>query len=226
MKILTSDEIELQKYHTIKGGIVGAVGGLAVSGLMFRFLPRRYPKFNLKTMPWSVKTALFIMPPTVLTVICAEESSNKFDAMMYSSDYRSDRLLEEHKEWAQKSIKEKIISSLSNNKYKIITGIWAASLYASWEIINRDKIMTTTQKAVQARMYAQFITVVLLLASVALSQYESKLQPNKFKLLEQNRWENALKAAAEEEEEMQRQKTRSALNSNEERKKAKIFKYD
>ena len=59
--------------------------------------------------------------------------------------------------------------------------------------------MTGAQKAVQARMYAQFITVVLLLASLGLTAYEKKLEPNKAKKLEDQRWEKALQIAAEEE---------------------------
>lgn len=84
MKLLTKEEIEAHRSHTLSGGIQGCVAGLAVSALMFKFLPRRYPSFNPARMTWSIKTALFITPPTLLTAICAEEASNNFDATMYS----------------------------------------------------------------------------------------------------------------------------------------------
>ena len=83
--------------------------------------------------------------------------------------------------------------------------------------------MTKAQKIVQARMYAQFITVGLLLASVGLSMYENKLHPNKQKVNEMRRWENALKVA-EEEERREKEGRRTGYVSNEERISSKIFK--
>ncbi|KAG0671752.1 Replication factor C, subunit RFC4 [Maudiozyma exigua] len=222
MKILTSEEINAHSAYTLKGGALGAVIGLAGSAALFKLLPRRFPGFKPSQMTWSVKTALFITPPTLFTAICAEEASNRFDALKYSGSYMSDEALERQAAWEKLSKKEQMVETLNNNKYKIITGLWAASLYASWEIINRDKIMNATQKAVQARMYAQFITVILLLCSVGLSTYEKKLNPDKAKHLESQRWANALKAAAEQEKMADAQTT----FSNEERRDAKIFKYD
>lgn len=222
MKILTSKEINEHSAYTLKGGAMGAVIGLTGSALLFRYLPRRFPAFKPSQMTWSVKTAIFITPPTLFTAICAEEASNRFDALKYSGSYQTEEAAERQAAWDKLSTKEKTVESLSTHKYKIITGIWAASLYTAWEIINRDKVMNTTQKAVQARMYAQFITVILLLGSVALSSYEKKLNPDKDKKLEAKRWEQALKAA-EEHEKMDKAAT---TFSNRERKDAKIFKYD
>lgn len=222
MKILTSQEINDHSAYTLKGGLLGCTAGLATSALLFRFMPRRFPSFKPSQMTWSVKTAIFITPPTLLAAICAEEASNKFDANKYSGTWQDEEAQEKIAAWNKLSTTEKTVETLSNNKYKIITGIWATTLYAAWEIVNRDKIMNATQKAVQARMYAQFITVVLLLASVGLSTYEKKLNPNKDKKIESQRWENALKIAAEQEKVEKAQQT---VFSNEERRDAKIFKY-
>lgn len=224
MKLLTKEEIEAHRSHTLSGGIQGCVAGLAVSALMFKFLPRRYPSFNPARMTWSIKTALFITPPTLLTAICAEEASNNFDATMYSSGSSSKDAIEEHQRWKNLPLKDKLVEGLSNNKYKIITGAWAASLYGAWVLVDRDPIMTTAQKAVQARMYAQFITVALLLASVGLSMYEAKLHPDKKKQGEKRRWEKALQYAEQEEREEAEAKARGFV-SNEDRVNAKIYKY-
>lgn len=225
MKILTAEEIEAHRYHTLSGGLKGLAAGVILSGAIFKFLPMRYPKFNPKTMTYSIKTALFITPPTFLTAICAEEASTKFDEVMYSSGAESSQALEEHKRWKNLSLKDKMVEGLSNNKYKIITGAWAASLYGSWVLVNKDPIMTKTQKAVQARMYAQFITVLLLLASMGLSMYEQKLHPNKQKINEQRRWDNLLHEA-EIEEEHEKDRKRTGFATNQDRVNAKIFKYE
>ncbi|CAI4052155.1 hypothetical protein SUVZ_14G3370 [Saccharomyces uvarum] len=223
MKILTQDEIEAHSSHTLKGGIEGALAGFAISAVIFKVLPRRYPKFKPSTLTWSIKTALWITPPTVLTAIRAEQASNSFDATMYGSGTSSEDALDEHRRWKGLSTKDKFVEGLSTNKYKIITGAWAASLYGSWVLVNRDHIMTRAQKIVQARMYAQFITVGLLLASVGLSMYENKLHPNRQKVNEMRRWENALKVA-EEEEKLEKEGRRAGFVSNEERISSKIFK--
>lgn len=225
MKILTPEEIDAHKSHTLAGGLKGALAGLIISGAIFKFAPMRYPKFNPKTMTYSIKTALFITPPTLLTAICAEEASNKFDELMYSSGPESQQALEEHKRWKNLPFKQKFVEGLSENKYKIITGLWAASLYGSWVVVNKDKIMTTTQKAVQARMYAQFITVALLLASMGLSMYEQSLNPNKQKTKEQLRWDKLLQEA-EKEEKAEAERKATGFSSNQERVNAKIYKYD
>ncbi|KAH3903571.1 probable Respiratory supercomplex factor 2, mitochondrial [Saccharomycodes ludwigii] len=222
MKILTQEEIEAHRYHTLSGGLQGAIAGLVVSGLIFKLGPRRYPKFNPKNMPWSMKTAIFITPPTLLMSICAEEASNNFDKRMYGGDETHSEAMEEHRRWKNLPIKDKVVEGLNNNKYKIIVGAWAGSLYASWKIIDRDTLMTKAQKAVQARMYAQAISVLLLLASVGLSVYEKKLHPDAVADARKKRWEQAL-ARAEEEDAL----AQGTMNrTNEERVKSKIFRYD
>lgn len=224
MKILSQEEIEAHKYHTISGGIKGAVAGFLVAGALWRFAPMRYPKFQPKSWPWSMKTAFWITPPTLLTAICAEEASNKFDNMMYGSGSESTDALEDHKKWKEMSTQQKAVEGLSNNKYKIIVGAWAASMYGSWVYVNRDKIMTKAQKAVQARMYAQFITVGLLLASMGLSMYERDLNPNKDQIREKQRWDRLL--ASVEAEDRESREGAVGFRDNTDRVNAKIFKYD
>lgn len=222
MKILTEEEIDAHHYHTLAGGVKGTIAGLIISGLAFKFLPMRYPKFRPGKLPWSMRTALFITPPTLLASICAEEASTSFDNIMYGSGESSREAIEEHRRWKNLSITEKVTESLSNNRYKIIVGAWAASMWGSWKFVDRDPIMTKTQKIVQARMYAQTLTVLLLLGSIGLSVYEDKLHPDAQKLERARRWERVLEQAEEEEAKAKQ----AGFRSNEDRVKAKIFKYE
>lgn len=224
MKILSKEEIEAHSYHTISGGIKGAIAGFALAGAIWKLGPMRFPKFQPQRWTYSIKTAFWISPPTVLTAICAEEASNRFDEMMYSSGNESADALEQHKKWKGMSLQQKMVEGLSNNKYKIIVGAWAASLYGSWVFVNKDKVMTTTQKAVQARMYAQFITVGLLLASMGLNMYERRLYPNKEQQREKQRWDRLL--ANVEAEENNRNEGVAGFRDNSDRVNAKIFKYE
>ncbi|EDO18785.1 hypothetical protein Kpol_1028p60 [Vanderwaltozyma polyspora DSM 70294] len=229
MKLLTAEEIEANRYHTLMGGLQGLGAGLLISAVGFKYGPKKFPKFKPSAWPWSMKTALFITPPTLLSAICAEEASNKFDEITYGSGKESKEYLEDQVRWQKLSFKEKCLEGFSNNRYKIITGAWALSMWGSWELVNRDKIMSSAQKAVQARMYAQFITVALLLGSMMLSMYENKLHPNQRQLNEKRRWEKALQQA-EIDQQLHEEGTeivrKTGFVSNQDRKNAKIFKYD
>ncbi|ODV82961.1 hypothetical protein CANARDRAFT_30428 [[Candida] arabinofermentans NRRL YB-2248] len=177
MKLVTQEEMDAHSWATIVGGLNGFALGTVASVGIYALAPKRYPR--LFTLPWSIRTAVAIIPPVFTCAVNAELASNKFDEKMYSSEFTQHKLLEEHRRWAKLTTTEKFVESLSNNKYKIITALWAASMVGSWVVVNRDPILTKTQKFVQARMYAQFITVGLLLASMGLSVYEENHQLNK-----------------------------------------------
>ena len=93
---------------------------------------------------------------------------------MHQSEYQEAKYLEEYREWNRLSLSDKCFTVLNDNKYKIIISAWAGSLYGSWVLVNRDKIMDTAQKAVQARMYAQGITIILLLGTLLLAMKEER----------------------------------------------------
>lgn len=234
MKLLTPEEIKDHRKYTLQGGLLGCAAGLAISLAGRRYIPRRFPHIKLASLPWSIKTAMFITPPTLLIAICAEEASNRFDSLRYSGQYRDSQTKEDELEWSQLSTWQKCISSLSTHKFKIITASWAGSLWASWHIINRDPIMTKAQKIVQARMYAQFITVLLLLGTIGLTTYESSLIGTtvdgkegltKKQQMEKRRWEHALEVAEREENRLKAgEKNKTGFQSNEDRIGAKIFK--
>lgn len=46
MKILTQDEIEAHRSHTLKGGIEGALAGFAISAIIFKCPTKKIPKIQ------------------------------------------------------------------------------------------------------------------------------------------------------------------------------------
>jgi Hypoxia induced protein conserved region len=56
----------------------------------------------------------------------------------------------------------------SEHRYSIVFAAWVASLGASIALVRRNPYLTTSQKLVQSRMYAQGLTVAVLLSSFAL----------------------------------------------------------
>ncbi|KAF5092678.1 hypothetical protein D0Z00_004462 [Geotrichum galactomycetum] len=167
MKIATDSEVKDYTQAIVIGGLKGAAIGLGVSLGAVYWARGRNTIF--RTMTPTFKTFFFMSPILACGVTATEWASLKFDMEQYDFG---------EAEKARKAEREKIDSLPFlerakvygiENKYKIIVGAWAASLGGSFWWINRDKFLTKSQKIVQARMYAQALTVVILLGSMLLS---------------------------------------------------------
>ncbi|RCK64966.1 Respiratory supercomplex factor 2, mitochondrial [Candida viswanathii] len=178
MKILSKEEKDAHVSHIIAEGAKGLVYGGILSVGIFQFLKHKRPaRFALFTP--SIKAALLAMPTITIGAFYADQGSVEFDRKMHQSEYNESKYIEEFREWNKLSLSDKCFTVLNDNKYKIIIAAWAGSLYGSWVFVNRDKIMTTAQKAVQARMYAQGITIILLLGTILLAMKEEEINKKK-----------------------------------------------
>lgn len=173
MKLVTEEEKRAHSRTTLVGGLKGLALGTVMSIGIFGLAPKHYPR--IFKLPWSIRTAIFVIPPAFTASVNAELCSNEFDYNMYSSEASQKRILAEHRRWEALTTTQKVVETLSAKKYLIITGLWAASMWGSWVYVNRDPLLTKTQKFVTARMYAQFLTVGLLLGTIALSMYEENM---------------------------------------------------
>jgi len=81
---------------------------------------------------------------------------------------------EEHAEqrrWEALSTREKVSDWAVKHQYPLIVGSWAASMGVAAAIIMKDRHQTTSQKIVQARMWAQGLTIgVLIVAGILTHQ--------------------------------------------------------
>lgn len=59
-------------------------------------------------------------------------------------------------------------------RYKIVGGSWLASMVAAFAIVGRNPYLTGQQKLVQARVYAQGLTLAVLIASAAFEMQDSR----------------------------------------------------
>lgn len=198
MKIITDEEKRAHIAHITAEGAKGLVVGGMLSAGMFVYFKKRMPvRFN--SWNTSIKTCVLTMPTIGMGAFYADQGSWEFDKEMHHSEHTQAKLLEEYRHWNRLSTGEKMFSGLNNNKYTIIVSAWAASLYASWVIVNRDKYMTIAQKAVQARMYAQGITIILLLGTILLAIKDEEI--NRKKPAELPEWKKVLlKKEAEDAE--------------------------
>ncbi|GEQ66430.1 hypothetical protein JCM33374_g93 [Metschnikowia sp. JCM 33374] len=175
MKILDDEEKQSHWETVLVEGAKGTIIGAGLAALLVGGIKRRYP-LPYRNFSTSIKAAMWAMPTVSMAAFFADEGSVKFDEQIYRSEYLNKLEKERLDRWNSLSLGDKIFTKVNDNKYKIVVGAWAASLWGSWEIVNKDKYMTTAQKAVQARVYAQAITVLLLLGTLLLSMHERKLE--------------------------------------------------
>lgn len=178
MKIIDEEEKNASINNMLIEAAKGITVGLGVSYGLYRFIRYRYPVGYTK-FSTSVKASIWAMPTISLGAFFADEGTVKFSEKNTRSDYLERLEKEKLESYKNLSTTDQVLSKLNEHKYKIIVGSWAASLWGSWKIVNKDKYMTTAQKAVQARVYAQAITVVLLLGTILLSMHEEKINKGK-----------------------------------------------
>ncbi|ODV81315.1 uncharacterized protein CANTADRAFT_25501 [Suhomyces tanzawaensis NRRL Y-17324] len=175
MKILSDEERNAHWNAVLYEGTKGLIIGIGFSYGLVTYIKKKNP-ILYKRMSASTKAATWAVPSIGISAFWADEGSVKFDEETYRSDYLQKQKEEMEAKLQQMSTSDRVMHHLNDNKYKIIVGSWAASLYGSWRYVNRDPFMNTQQKLVQARVYAQALTVVLLLSTIVLSMKEAEMK--------------------------------------------------
>lgn len=160
MKVATPEEIKEYNRTCLIGGIKGAgIGALLGIGLAFTLKKRQPHLFG--NMNATVKVGTGIVPGLAGFSIGAEKAGEHYDNEKYSGAY----LDMEHRKEQQQGFSH----YLKEHKYKCVFGGWVLSMAGSMWYVYRDRLMTGPQKIVQARMYAQASTIILLFATLAFS---------------------------------------------------------
>ncbi|KAF2084681.1 hypothetical protein K490DRAFT_75639 [Saccharata proteae CBS 121410] len=167
MKLLTKEQEQAHYNATIKGGAIGGAVGLAVGGLGVFAATKRFPMFRQITVPF--RAFLVASSGTFASIIQADRASRSYDI---DNNPEKKRLLEEEREQAEllesgKTSLQRLGDWAEENRYPIIFGAWVASMAGSFAIVSRNKYLSGAQKLVQARVYAQGLTLAVLLASFA-----------------------------------------------------------
>jgi hypothetical protein len=175
MKVLTKEEEEVHYAAVLRGGLIGGAVGLGVGLGATVLLHRRSTFFRNLTLP--LKTFFVTSSGTFAAIVQADRSSRSFEAARHGTIEFQDstaRLLAEQQ--ATLSGWEKAKNFGREYRYPIVMTSWAASMAGSLGMVSRDKYLTAAQKLVQARMYAQGLTLLILVATAA---FEVDNQRNK-----------------------------------------------
>lgn len=167
MKVLSKEEEDAHYSAVIRGGLKGGAYGLGIGGASAYLLNHRYPFFRSLTLP--LKTFFVTSSATFALIIAADNASRSFEASRYHTNVtfqdQNARLRAENR--ARMSTQDKFMDWGRENRYKIVGASWVASMAGSLALVYRDKYLSRAQKLVQARVYAQGLTLMVLLASAA-----------------------------------------------------------
>ena len=174
MKILTKEEESAHIRATYLGGTIGAVGGLAVGVAGVAAASRRYHFVRSLTLP--MKAFLCTSSSTFAGIIAADHASRSFQAARNPIDqqYQRQRKQDYDAKHADMSFTQRAVEFGRQERYKIVGASWLASIFGAFALVNRNKYLTGPQKLVQARVYAQFLTLGVLIASAAFEISDSK----------------------------------------------------
>ncbi|BEJ11860.1 hypothetical protein CspHIS471_0203200 [Cutaneotrichosporon sp. HIS471] len=157
-----------------KGALVGALAFAPTNW----WLTRRFPAY--RTLPPAGKAFLGMMFVIPIGTVFAEKAGEHYIAETQWKGVEHEQLSREKQEadkiWDSMSTGEKMKDYASRHQYGIIGGSWVASLGIAFGIVARNKYQTFPQKLVQARMYAQGLTVGVLIASALMAGVNARGQ--------------------------------------------------
>ncbi|KAL8915374.1 MAG: hypothetical protein Q9171_000244 [Xanthocarpia ochracea] len=166
MKILTKEEEQAHYNETLKGGIAGGIAGLGLGALGVWGATARYPAFRSLTLP--LRAFLITSSGTFAAIITADHYSRAYEKAQHPEEQFEDSAAKARaEERARQSTYQRFMAFGKENRYKIVGISWVASMAAALTIVGRSPYLSTTQKLVQARVYAQGLTLAVLIATAA-----------------------------------------------------------
>ncbi|KAK9358030.1 hypothetical protein V1504DRAFT_462472 [Lipomyces starkeyi] len=141
-----------------------------------RYIIKHYPK----SAPRNVSMRTFMMIGSFLMgfVTTTEVYSLKYERMVINKINNIDESLIRREIELPKTVTDEALEYINNNRFKVFLSAWLASLAGAGYMVSRDRYMTTSQKVVQARMYAQGFTLLLIVGSAGLAMLDDKPKSN------------------------------------------------
>ena len=112
-------------------------------------------------------------PPSAITA--ADSFSRSYERTRQPHESYTDAQARQRAEAeARKPLSQRALDWGRENRYGIVGGSWVASMGLALAIVGRNPYLTAPQKLVQARVYAQGLTVAVLIATAAFEISDSK----------------------------------------------------
>ncbi|KAK4129472.1 hypothetical protein N657DRAFT_677086 [Parathielavia appendiculata] len=174
MKVISKEEEREHYGQVIRGGLLGGGVGLALGLAGVIGASKRYPAFRQLTLPF--RSFLVTSSGTFGAIVIAERYSVNYQRshdQMNNYLEASHRALEEARR-ADKTEWQRLMDWGRQNRYSIVFASWLASMGVALAMVGRNKYLSTSQKLVQARVYAQGLTLAVLIATAAFETADAK----------------------------------------------------
>ncbi|KAH9951719.1 hypothetical protein B0H21DRAFT_717202, partial [Amylocystis lapponica] len=170
MKIVSKEEQDAQQRATVMGGLKGLAGGLAFAAPASYLLYRRFPYY--RTLQPSLKAFGVIIIAVPSIVISAERAGIRFEKQHWTGVGKQELdtvHAREQARWDAMTFRQKARDVAVRHEYGLIGSCWALSMVGAFGLIMRSPYQTFPQKIVQARMWAQGLTIGIIIAAGALT---------------------------------------------------------
>ncbi|OMJ07846.1 Respiratory supercomplex factor 2-like protein [Smittium culicis] len=154
--------------NTIYSTLLGVAVGGAASMLMHRFWP------FYRRLPMGVKGSMVGSSAIAFMVVRTENQSVLYERVLYGAkdlEEENSAPLSIAKISAPGGAIDRSVDYFLENKYMALGAAWAAAAGFSVYKLYLNKNITWTQRIVQARMYAQALTVAGLIGVAAISKF-------------------------------------------------------
>ncbi|KAJ7098691.1 hypothetical protein B0H15DRAFT_821870 [Mycena belliarum] len=175
MKLATEEQIAAHTAASRRGALEGTLFAGSIATLASVYSHRRWEYYRRLPPSLKILGILIITAPTLS--IQAERRGLEYDKSQWEGAGVELINAQEHQEltrWEQMTMSDKVADWASRHEYSIIVGGWALSLAVAGGIISRDKYQSTAQKVVQARMWAQGLTIGIILTAAGLKANRNK----------------------------------------------------
>lgn len=173
MKVISEEEQKAHYAEVLKGGAIGGTVGLSAGLAAILLASRRYTAVRQLTLPF--RTFLVSSVGTFGAITTAERHSIAFqrakDPMNFYKD-DAQRALEQARE--AQGAGARMMEWGRENRYSIVFASWIASMGLALGLVSRNRFLSTSQKLVQARVYAQGLTLAVLIATAAFETRDAK----------------------------------------------------
>jgi hypothetical protein len=173
MKILSKEEEKEHYNQVLKGGSIGGVVGLTLGLAGVVGASRRYPAFRQLTLPFQ--TFLVTSTATFGAIVNADRWSRAFEKARDPNNFykgQTQRALEAARQ--NDTTRQRFMEYGREHRYSIVFAAWLASMATALALVGRNKYLTTSQKLVQARVYAQGLTLAVVLGTAIFEMSDAK----------------------------------------------------
>ncbi|KAL5527180.1 hypothetical protein ACEPAG_5971 [Sanghuangporus baumii] len=175
MKEPTQEQKEEHQRAVIQGGAKGFLGGLGVALPASYILYRRWPYY--RNLQPSLKAFGVILVAVPSFVISAERAGLRYERQRWD-DLGTQEIQTVHEreraKWERMNVKEKFADFARRHPFSLITGSWATSMIGIYAWVSRDPLATPLQKITQTRVWAQGITLGIIITAAILTHRQSE----------------------------------------------------